>query len=97
VLGAAQVELAVRRRLDNEVGPDQIVAVLDAQGASVLQVTRKVPLIKETAISLNKVRACTGILHCPLGTSFQPLFHALWTLAATQPPIKSQVITPSLE
>lgn len=45
----------MRRRLDNEVGPDQIVAVLDAQGASLLQVTRKVTLIKETAVALNKV------------------------------------------
>lgn len=50
-----QVELAVRRRLDNEVGPDQLVAVVDAQGASALQVTRKVTLLKETALALNKV------------------------------------------
>jgi hypothetical protein len=51
-----QVELAVRRRLDNEVGPDQLVAVVDARGASALQVTRKVTLIKETALALNQVR-----------------------------------------
>ncbi|CAL8462219.1 g1750 [Coccomyxa elongata] len=50
----SQVELAVRRRLDNEVGPDQLVAVVDARGASALQVTRKVTLIKETALALNQ-------------------------------------------
>ncbi len=48
----------MRRRLDNEVGPDQLVAVVDARGASALQVTRKVTLIKETALALNQVRPC---------------------------------------
>lgn len=64
-----QVELAVRRRLDNEVGPDQLVAVVDARGASALQVTRKVTLIKETAVALNQVRCwpCARPQHlCPL-------------------------------
>lgn len=51
----AQVELAVRRQMDNEVGPDQLVVVLDAQGASALQVTRKAQLCKDTAVTLNKV------------------------------------------
>lgn len=51
----AQVEHAVRRQMDNEVGPDQLVVVLDAQGASALQVTRKAQLCKDTAVTLNKV------------------------------------------
>lgn len=51
-----QVEHAVRRQMDNEVGPDQLVVVLDAQGASALQVTRKAQLCKDTAVTLNKVR-----------------------------------------
>lgn len=50
-----QVEHAVRRQMDNEVGPDQLVVVLDAQGASALQVTRKAQLCKDTAVILNKV------------------------------------------
>ena len=51
-----QVEHAVRRQMDNEVGPDQLVVVLDAQGASALQVTRKAQLCKDTAVTLNKVQ-----------------------------------------
>ena len=51
----SQVEHAVRRQMDNEVGPDQLVVVLDAQGASALQVTRKAQLCKDTAVTLNKV------------------------------------------
>ena len=49
------MEHAVRRQMDNEVGPDQLVALLDAQGASALQVTRKAQLCKDTAVALNKV------------------------------------------
>ncbi len=49
------MEHAVRGQMDNEVGPDQLVALLDAQGASALQVTRKAQLCKDTAIALNKV------------------------------------------
>ena len=45
----------MRRQMDNEVGPDQLVVVLDAQGASALQVTRKAQLCKDTAVTLNKV------------------------------------------
>ena len=45
----------MRRQMDNEVGPDQLVALLDAQGASALQVTRKAQLCKDTAVALNKV------------------------------------------
>lgn len=45
----------MRRHMDNEVGPDQLVVVLDAQGASALQVTRKAQLCKDTALALNKV------------------------------------------
>jgi hypothetical protein len=51
----AQVERATRERLDNARGPDQLVAVLDARGASTLQVTRKVTLFKDTAVTLNQV------------------------------------------
>lgn len=54
----------MRRRLDNEVGPDQLVAVVDARGASALQVTRKVTHIKETALALNQVRPSSISLHC---------------------------------
>ena len=52
----AQVEQAVRRHMDNEVGPDQLAVALDAQGASALQVTRKAQLCKDTALALNRVR-----------------------------------------
>lgn len=41
--------------MDNEVGPDQLVALLDARGASALQVTRKAQICKDTAVALNKV------------------------------------------
>ena len=50
-----QVERATRERLDNVRGPDQVVAVLDARDASTLQVTRKVTLFKDTAVTLNQV------------------------------------------
>lgn len=62
---AAQVERATRERLDNARGPDQLVAVLDARGASTLQVTRKVTLFKDTAVTLNQVTACAA--HCTSG------------------------------
>ncbi len=59
----------MRRRLDNEVGPDQLVAVIDARGASALQVTRKVTLIKETALALNQVRSPCSMpcRYCSIG------------------------------
>ena len=47
----------MRRQMVNEVGPDQLVVVLDAQGASALQVTRKAQLCKDTAVTLNKVHS----------------------------------------
>ena len=50
-----QVDWAVEEMLSNTSGPDKVVAVLDARGASTLQVTRHIQLFKETAVALNQV------------------------------------------
>lgn len=50
-----QVDWAVEEMLSNSSGPDKVVAVLDARGASTLQVTRHIQLFKETAVALNQV------------------------------------------
>ena len=56
LLMVLQVARAVSQMLSDEEGvPEQMVAILDAQQATTLQVTRKVNLIKRLAHALNQV------------------------------------------
>ena len=50
-----QVDRAVGEMLSDASGPDKMVVVVDARGASALQATRHVKLLKDVAVSLSQV------------------------------------------
>ncbi|CAL5227620.1 g10624 [Coccomyxa viridis] len=85
----SQVEHAVRRQMDNEVGPDQLVVVLDAQGASALQVTRKAQLCKDTAVTLNK--NYPGRLHKAYLVGLPQALH--WMMDTVKPVLHPQTVS----
>ena len=59
-----QVHRAVNEMLSDASGPDKMVVVMDARGASALQATRHVKLFKDVAVCLNQVRLQAGHWAC---------------------------------
>ena len=62
-----QMDYALTDLLTDSGSTDRVVVVLDARGASTLQVTRHIQLFKQTALDLNQVRPvvcmCTAEPH----------------------------------
>ncbi|KAK9809766.1 hypothetical protein WJX73_004329 [Symbiochloris irregularis] len=50
----AQVDRAVNEMLSDASGPDKVIVVIDARGASALQATRHVKLFKDVSVCLNQ-------------------------------------------
>ena len=63
-----QMDRAVNEMLSDATGPDKVIVVIDARGASALQATRHVKLFKDVCVCLNQVRKLV------LGSTIEMLF-----------------------